>query len=83
MRNSSSRPDHYQINKCVEMLRKFPYLGVDLPSMLNDVESVVRKTKCSKVRDAPRMVNVILELQEEYLRRDKNHNSRRPRHWGD
>ena len=71
MQNSDSRPDHCQINKCVETLRKLPYLGEDLSSMFNEVESVVRKIKCSKIMDAPRMANVTLELQEECLHRDK------------
>ena len=71
LRNSNCRPDHYQTNKCIEILRKIPYLGENLASMFDEVESVVRKTKCSKSRDAPRMVNVMLELQEECLRRDK------------
>ena len=62
MRNSNSRSNHYQINKCVEILRNLPYLGEDLSSMFDEVESVVRKTKYSKIRDAPRMVSVMPEL---------------------
>ena len=65
MRNSNSRPDHCQTSKCVEILRKLPYLGENLSSMFDEVESVVRKPKHGKIRDAPRMVNVMLELQEE------------------
>ena len=39
--------------------------------MFNGVESVGKKAKCSKIRDAPRMVNEILESQEEHFLRDK------------
>ena len=71
LRNSNCRPDHCQINKCIEILRKTPCLGDNVASMFDEVETVARKTKHSKIRDAPRMVNVILELQEEHLLRDK------------
>ena len=67
IRNSNSRSQHYQTNKCVEMVRNLPYVGEDLSNLFNDAESVVKRAKHSKIRDAPKIVNAILELQEECL----------------
>ena len=48
-RRSNRRSDYYQTSKCVEKLKKLPYLGEDLTNLFNDVESVVKKTNAAKL----------------------------------
>ena len=71
IKSSNSRLDYYQTSKCVETLRKVPYLAEALTALFNEVESAMKNPKCIKIRDAPRMVNVIIKFQKEYFLRDK------------
>ena len=70
IRNSNSRPDYHFSNKCIEILRNAPCLGEEISSLFNKVVSTMKKIKQSKNRDTPRLVNIIMELQEECLLRD-------------
>ena len=64
IRNSNSRPDYFPISKCMETLSKAPCAGEDVFTLFNEVAPDVKKTKHRKNRDAPRLVNAIMEFQE-------------------
>lgn len=64
-RHPSGRPNNYTIKKCIKVLLKLPAVyGTDV--------SVNKKINFSKQRDLPRLVNVIIHLKEDYLKRDMN-----------
>ena len=84
MRAHIQQDNYLIVARCVALLQSMPFLGTkgsgspqsapQMPFVAESIASLGNKTsrtqKHSKIKDAPRLINVLVYLKDEYLQRD-------------